>query len=319
MIPKTRRSVRRLVLIAVAALVASTVGSVAAAVTTAQFAVDMAPGCAAPNTSVTFSATIRNESTSQNLGSVNITAPEGFTVTAIVTPPGTGTATFDATTVRLRSLSLAPAGSVEVAFQVTTPAAGTYSWHDPTKPSAGRFEAKPTPDFSGTATFSFDALASHVDTVVGSCGATVVCTGSGCTGQATFDGTTVEVTAPDAEPGDVISVSLDATGLDCPGYTPLAGTPVVTFTVTGDSIRIVKIRVPAALATRPRTQDRVCYGSELAFVDITGATTNVGLLPPCSTKSPAVPPCQLLTIVAKPSGDHIISFMAPPGSTKGRT
>jgi hypothetical protein len=147
----------------------------------------------------------------------------------------------------------------------------------------------------------------------------VVCSGTGCSGQASAPGGSVEVTAPDAQPGDTITVALNVEALDCPGYTPLAGTPVVTFTVTGDSVRFVTIRVPAALATRPRTQDRVCYGSELAFLDRDGVTTNVGVLPPCANKAPFVPPCQTLTRVDKRTGDHIISFMAPPGSTKGRT
>jgi hypothetical protein len=147
----------------------------------------------------------------------------------------------------------------------------------------------------------------------------VVCTGPGCTGQASAPGGSVQVTAPDAQPGDTITVALNVEDLSCPGYAPLAGTPIVTFTVTGDSVRFVSIRVPAVLATRPRTQDRVCYGSELSFVDRDGVTTNVGVLPPCSLKAPFVPPCQLLTVVDKRTGDHIISFMAPPGSTKGRT
>jgi hypothetical protein len=77
--------------------------------------------------------------------------------------------------------------------------------------------------------------------------------------------------------------------------------------------------VPAALATRPARLDRVCYGSPLAFVARDGVTTNVGVLPQCPVKTPAVPPCQTLTRVNKPTGDHIITFLAPPGSTRGRT
>ncbi len=147
-----------------------------------------------------------------------------------------------------------------------------------------------------------------------------VCTGPGCSASASAGDVNVIVTAPDALPGDTISIALNVEGLDCPGYTPLAGTPVVTFVVTGNSIRIVRIRVPAALATRPRTEDRVCYASELAFVDRDGVLTNLGILPQCPAKTPsATPPCQRRTRVDKHNGDHIVSFIAPPGSTKGRT
>jgi hypothetical protein len=404
------------------------------------FSADVLPTCSPANASVTFTATIRNDAETLHLGSANITAPIGFAITGIVTGPAVGTASFGANVVRLRNLGLSPGGSAAVAFQATTPAAADdYSWHNPAKLGAGRIEAKPTSDFTGSEQFEFDAGASEVDAFVGTCvlnlsfsvppadaeaGASitgdpldpagapvavevlsgpggprvttssdpvslvllpppgvvgaalspavptvnavqglavfdadqgdgfsitpqglgyriqatsvssittaisdpfdivndgVVCSGTGCSGQASAPGGSVEVTAPDAQPGDTITVALNVEALDCPGYTPLAGTPVVTFTVSGDSVRFVTIRVPAALATRPRTQDRVCYGSELAFLDRDGVTTNVGVLPPCANKAPFVPPCQTLTRIDKRTGDHIISFMAPPGSTKGRT
>jgi hypothetical protein len=421
-----------------AAWATTSLGSAAATPGTT-FSADVLPTCVPANASVTFTATIRNDAATLHLGSANITAPIGFAITGIVTGPAVGTASVGANVVRLRDLGLNPGGSATVAFQATTPTADDYSWHDPAKLGAGRIEAKPTGDFTGSEQFEFDAGASEVDAFVGTCvlnlsfsvppadaevganitgdaldpaGAAVaveilsgpggprvttstdpvslgllppsgvvgavlspavptvdavqglavfdadqgdgfsitpqglgyrvqatsvpgiiaaisdpfdivndgvVCSGAGCSGQASGAGGSVEVAAPDAQPGDMITVALNVEDLTCPGYAPLAGTPIVTFTVSGDSVRFVTIRVPAALATRPRTQDRVCYGSELAFVDRDGVTTNVGVLPPCALKAPFVPPCQLLTRVDKRTGDHIISFMAPPGSTKGRT
>jgi hypothetical protein len=402
------------------------------------FSADVLPTCVPADASVTFTATMRNDAAEQHIGSANITAPSGFAITGIVTPPVVGTASFDASVLRLRNLDVPPGASVEVAFQATTPDAGAYSWHDPAKLGAGRIEAKPTPDFSGEG-FELDADASTLDVFVGTCtlalafavppanaevgapvtgvavdpagapvavevlsgpggsrvtsstdpvslallppdgvvGAAltpavptvaavdglavfdpaqgdgfsiapqglgyrlvassgpgidpvtsgpfdvvndgVICEGTGCSGQAGGAGGSVEVTAPDALPGDVIQVVLNVEELDCPGYTPLAGTPIVTFSVTGDSVRIVKITVPGSLATRPANQDRVCYGSELAFVDRNGVLTNLGVLPPCPVKTPAVPPCQTLTTVNKRTGAHVITFLAPPGSTRGRT
>lgn len=151
-------------------------------------------------------------------------------------------------------------------------------------------------------------------------GTGVVCTGPGCTSTVvSSEGVTVTVTAPNAEAGDVISVLLDVEELSCPGYTPLAGTPIVTFTVTGDSHRVITIRIPAALATRPVNQHRICYGSALAFTDRFGAVTNVGLLPNCTDKQEADAPCQRVSRIDRPQGDHVVSFIAPPGSTRGRT
>ena len=63
----------------------------------------------------------------------------------------------------------------------------------------------------------------------------VLCTGHGCNGNAAKNNVTVNVTAPLAASGDLLEVALDLESLSCPGYTPLAGTPVVTFTVTGAS------------------------------------------------------------------------------------
>jgi hypothetical protein len=427
-------------LVVVTALASVSLGSIAVASPSQRFAADVEPACAPADASVTFTATLRNESTDRSIGSANITAPAGFTITSIVTPPPVGTATFDATGVRLRNLRVVVGGSVSVAFRATTPGAGVYSWHDPAKLGAGRIQAKPTRDFSGTEQFRFDLGASHVDLFVGTCalnlhfsvppamaemGANVtgdplnpsgiavavevldspggarvttstdpvslvlvppsgtvgaaltpatptveavdglavfdeaegdgfsispsgigyritatsspgiapvtsdvfdvvdggiVCTGAGCSTSAGSGDVDVTVTAPDAQLGDTITILFNVEELDCPGYTPLAGTPVVTFVVTGNSVRIVRIRVPAALATRPRSQDRVCYASELAFVDRDGVLTNVGVLPQCPVKNEtATPPCQRRTRVVKRTGDHIISFIAPPGSTRGRT
>jgi hypothetical protein len=422
----------------VGALVATLAAPAAVADPSEAFTAEVQPTCVPASASVTFSASFRNDAAEQPLGSINLTVPDGFTITAIVTPPDEGIASFDPTLLRLRGLSLEPGASVSVAFQASTPVAGDYSWHDPAKLGAGRIQAKPSTDFSGSEEFLLDPSGSSLDALVGVCalslrfgvppanaeiganvtGTTVdpagapvtvevldgdgdvvasssdavslallppdgvvgaaitptvptveavngiatfdgaqgdgfsispqglgyritasagagiepvssdpfdivndgvICEGAGCTGEASGDGGSVAVTAPDAQAGDVIEVALDVEELTCQGYEPLEGTPIVTFSVTGDSVRVIQLRVPAALATRPARLDRVCYGSDLAFVDRDGVTTNVGVLPPCPVKTPAIPPCQTLTRVHKPTGDHVITFLAPPGSTRGRT
>lgn len=395
------------------------------------FSADVTPACVAAGSSVAFTATIRNESPTETIGSARVFAPAGFTITAIVTAPDVGTVTFDPSVIRLDHIDVAPGASVSVEYQATTAAQGAYVWHVAAKRS-GDFEGPPVDDFS------FRGAGSHVGVFVDTCvlrfvhqpasadaGANVtagpfdpsgtpvtvevlespdgarvttfggpvwleliapdgvegaalspdvpttdatsglaafdaadgdgfsitpagigyrivalagpgiapatsepfdingtgqiVCTGPECSIEVESDnGVTVEVEAPDAEAGDVITVALNVEALECPGYEPLAGTPIVTFTVTGDSIRVITMRVPAELATRPIWRDHVCYSSELAFLDRTGALVNTGVLPSC-IKEPYEPPCQLQARVNKRTGEHVIMFLAPPGSTKGRT
>jgi hypothetical protein len=92
--------------------------------------------------------------------------------------------------------------------------------------------------------------------------------------------------------------------------------------VSGGSFRVVTIRVPAALATRPAAQDRVCYSSALSFVDRSGNPVppeGSGLLADCKNQTPLSQPCQFKTVVDQTTGDHIVSFRAPAGATRGRT
>jgi hypothetical protein len=108
--------------------------------------------------------------------------------------------------------------------------------------------------------------------------------------------------------------------LTCEGYVPLAGVPVATFSVSGNSHRVVTFRVPAALAVRPAPQDRVCYSSALPFTDRAGnANVTTGLLADCKPRTPLTAPCQFPTEVDHATGDHIVSFRAPAGATRGRT
>jgi hypothetical protein len=136
----------------------------------------------------------------------------------------------------------------------------------------------------------------------------------------------VTVAAPNAASGDVLSLSLDVEALGCAGYTPLSDTPIVTFEVTGTSYRQVTIVVPAGLAIRSASQDRVCYSSDTkSFVDRSGVTRSAGqsgLLADCKNKldpTNLANPCQLPTTVDKTTGAHTVVFFAPFGATRGRT
>lgn len=154
----------------------------------------------------------------------------------------------------------------------------------------------------------------------------VVCSGPGC--KRTTSKGTVDVTlaAPNAAQGNVLVLALDVETLDCAGYVPLAGTPIVTFEVDGTSYRQVTIVVPASLAIRPASQDRVCYRSdEKSFIDRSGITRlagQSGLLADCKNRldlTNLTNPCQMPTTVDKLTGAHSVIFVAPFGSTRGRT
>ena len=217
--------------------------------------------------------------------------------------------------------------SVSLAIKAGTGTAGAAL--TPSAPSANAVNGVASFAFSiGTAgltyqiTASSSGMASADSASFNVADDAVLCTGHNCNGNASKDDVAVNVTAPLANAGDVILVALDVQELSCAGYTPLAGTPVVTFVLISNSYRLVTIRVPAILATRPAAQDLVCYSSALSFVDRAGNTVpseGSGLLPDCKSKTPLSAPCQFPTTVDKTTGDHIVSFRAPAGATRGRT
>jgi hypothetical protein len=400
------------------------VSGATAATTTKPYSADITPACVKPSTSTSFTVTLRNTTKTQMMGSANVTAPAGFTVTGATSP-----ATFIGNTVQLRNLNNAPGGTATATFTATTSGTtGTADWS---------IIAKQSNDYNGSPgnNLSLDTANSHLSSYVGTCvlsfltqpkdakvGANitsvvadpagtpvrvevlnggqrvttsndvvslaittgtgtgplspasptatavngvasfdaatstgfsigsfglayqvtasnpamtsadsaafsvaddvVLCSGHGCNGNVSKNDVLVNVTAPLADAGDVILVALDAQELSCTGYTPLAGTPVVTFVLISNSYRVVTIRVPASLATRPASQDLVCYSSILSFVDRAGTTVpseGSGLLPDCKSKTPLTAPCQFPTTVDRATGDHIVSFRAPAGATRGRT
>jgi hypothetical protein len=435
-----RNRVRSFAALAVTALMtAATLGSVARAAPNKPFSADILPSCVSAGSTVELTVTLRNETSTQQLGSADLTPPNGFTLVGAAPP-----ASVSGNVLHLRGLSLPPGGSTTATFQVTTPTTtGAYGWNDPAVGSS--IVAKQSNDFNGPPgnNLTFTAARSHATTFVGTCeleyltqpqdaevsstitsvrvtptgtpvqvvvedglgnrvttfqgdvslsivpgtGAVgsslspavpsvsavdgvasfdaaqgdgfsidtvaldyrirasagpgiapadsllsptdpgfdvvndgVVCSGPGCNGNATRSGVSVTVAAPNAQPGDVVVIALDVEALTCEGYVPLAGVPVATFSVSGNSHRVVTFRVPAALAVRPAPQDRVCYSSALPFTDRAGnANVTTGLLADCKPRTPLTAPCQFPTEVDHATGDHIVSFRAPAGATRGRT
>ena len=146
------------------------------------------------------------------------------------------------------------------------------------------------------------------------------CNGKGCKGTLTQDGVRADLFTPDSVAGDLLALSFGVEPtLVCAGYVPLLPDNfVVGFMFDGAGNRQVTITVPGP-APRPVSQDRVCYdpSGTQTFTDRSGATVEIGLLPDCKNNSPT-PPCQLPSKTDK-LGNQIISFLSPPGSTRGRT
>lgn len=125
------------------------------------YALVLSPSTVPASAPSTITATATNESpasTTQQLGSMNITAPAGFTVLS-VTQPTTGSATVVGNVVQLRNLAIAPKGSASVSIRVTDPAAaGTYTW---------AALAKQSNNFNGTNNdFFLDPASSSLTTTV---------------------------------------------------------------------------------------------------------------------------------------------------------
>jgi len=100
------------------------------------FAVAITPASVAAGASQSFSFTVTNEATTQQLGSVKITAPSGFAITA-----APGAASVSSGSAMFTSLAVQPAGHATLSVTATAPCAGgSYTWG---------MEVKQSNDFSG--------------------------------------------------------------------------------------------------------------------------------------------------------------------------
>jgi hypothetical protein len=108
------------------------------------FSVALAPGSVPAGQRSAVSATIRNLSGQQQLGSANLTAPSAFTVREASLPAGSsGSATVRGGVIELRDLALAPGAALQVAVTVDVGCtAGDYLWSVVAK-QANRFNGPP--------------------------------------------------------------------------------------------------------------------------------------------------------------------------------
>jgi hypothetical protein len=110
---------------------AAACAQMATAATKKQYTVSLTPN-PAPNgaTGVDVTATFADLSTSnQSIGSVQLIAPSGFTVTGASVNGSSSNATVSGNTVTFNNLSIAPGSSGDVHVTVNTPSkCGTYNW-----------------------------------------------------------------------------------------------------------------------------------------------------------------------------------------------
>jgi hypothetical protein len=160
-----RRGLKRLApiagaLLATAGIAAIPVGAVAGASgasTTCSssagkcYALTITPTSVAAGSSTTFDFTFTNEATTQQLGSAEITAPSGLTITGAAVAPGySGSGVVNSSTSALfTSLNLAPGASTEVEVTATASCGGTtYSWPAPEVKQSNDFNGPPGNDFA---------------------------------------------------------------------------------------------------------------------------------------------------------------------------
>jgi hypothetical protein len=122
--------VRRLLVLVVAAALGLTVTVAPAGAASKPFSMVVSPASVAAGQSTTFSVTLTNRTSQQQLGSADITVPSAFTAVSVADPPGAATATTNGNVVQLRNAGVAPGGSIVVSVTATVPTTcgATYAW-----------------------------------------------------------------------------------------------------------------------------------------------------------------------------------------------
>lgn len=275
-------------------------GGAGAAGAVRQFQPSLSPGCADAGTQVTFTATLSNSSSSnQVLGSallnnsqsngfkhvkiVSTTAPSGKTW---VTSPGSKTPSGIHTHATASASSLAPGESVSVTFTADAPSVGTYTW------KAQAWQG--TTQRSG-ASFKLAPGASNPQTDVRDpCGIIQDCPSTGCTvstgGKPTPDNPNV-VTVHVPGGGDAGQVSIVNEGnVQIPGCGENFGKVGTTVTINvpsgyGQSNPIIITFSDDYSVAPPITPPPSVY----PFCKTSDENPNGSIVPTCSDNDGAVP------------------------------
>jgi hypothetical protein len=124
------RSRCRLVLTIAAATLGLGVLAAPAGAASKPFSMVVAPASAPAGQSTSFSVTLTNRTSQQQLGSADITVASAFTAVSVADPPGAATATTNGNVVQLRNAGVEPGGSMVVSVTATVPTTcmATYAW-----------------------------------------------------------------------------------------------------------------------------------------------------------------------------------------------
>ncbi|HEY2640457.1 MAG TPA: hypothetical protein VGI66_11330 [Streptosporangiaceae bacterium] len=284
------------------------------------FAVAVSPTSPAAGASTSFTFTIKNEASPQQLGSVQISAPAGFVITSA--SGASGTASFTSSSALFLNLSLASGSQTMLTVSATVPCgSGSYKWG---------IAAKQSNNFNGSGNdFQLDpkSAGNLTGTFTGSCTVQPCPPSAPCSASASSATTSGTVTTSSAAPGDSIVTRMEGAnssfGYSCSTYTAVsdvfgfavfkAGVPQSTL-LTG-TLRIDKSLVKSS--GHPGASSwQICYASTTPFTAlpgtsgttmIGGVTYNTGLLPNCSSSQAA--PC-VQKRNKNNAGDVVVTFLA---------
>lgn len=288
------------------------------------FAVAVSPSTPAAGASTSFTFTVKNEASPQQLGSVQISAPAGFTITS-----ATGATSFTPGSALFTNLSVASGASTTLTVSATVPcASGSYKWGVAAKQSndfngsGNNFQLDPSSagNLSGTFTGSTGSCTSQPCPPSASCSASA--------SSATTSG--IATTVGPLPQGDSIVTGMESINSNfnyqCPTYTAVAD--VFTFAVfdangVPQSIPLtVTVRIDKSLVSssgHPGASSwQICYGSTTPFTAVPGTSQQnvtiggtpgyfTGLLPDCSGTQGA--PC-VQSQNKNNAGDVIVTFLA---------
>jgi len=310
-------------MLGVALLAAPAAGQTAGCTTTSKcfFAVSVSPSSPTAGTSIAFGFTITNEAAHQQLGSAQISAPAGFTITG-----APGATSFTSTSALFTNLGLAPGATATLTVSATVPCgSGTYQWG---------IAAKQSNDFNGAGNnFQIDpnSVGNLSGTFTGTCTVQPCPPSAPCSASASSATTSGTVTTSAPLPaGDTIVTGMQSVNSNfnyqCPTYTAVADVfDFAVFDANGvpQSVPLtVTVRIDKSLVNssgHPGASSwQICYGSTTPFTAVPGTSQQgvtiggnpgyfTGLLPDCSGTQGA--PC-VQSQNKNNAGDVIVTFLA---------
>ena len=296
-------------------------GASSASAATKDYSVSIAPPTVAPGVVTDMTATVQNLTKTQQVGSLNLAPPSGYTLQTAVSLPVPTTTNIVDNVLQVRDLALQPGASVTLSLSVLTACATgtiTRSWQSAAKQS-NNFQGAP-----GNAMLLDAARSSLTTTTIGAC---VPCpedsTGAECTTQFSQPGSTLNMRAdpnPTKNDSGVLKMRPLAPGqLDCADWTEYA--PGYRYDPPPNRDQVFTMTYPG---TRSGDPLNICFGVPASTpFDVKPGTTPttevidgealfVGLPANCMGLSPG--PC----IVSRDSNKRTITGRKGPGDPQMR-